>query len=70
MLSTFFLGLHSLFTIHILGAYVWMSSLFLSNNFCVSDEFTFEEYSAPCSAGKVLMIQSNANWKKINKYLS
>uniref|UniRef100_A0A8C9GRN1 Alpha-2-macroglobulin n=1 Tax=Piliocolobus tephrosceles TaxID=591936 RepID=A0A8C9GRN1_9PRIM len=26
-----------------------------------TDEFTFEEYSAPCSAGKVLMIQSNAN---------
>lgn len=53
MLSTFFLSLHSLFTIHIWGAYAWMSSLFLSNNFCVSDEFTFEEYNAPCSAGKV-----------------
>ncbi|XP_017749731.1 PREDICTED: pregnancy zone protein-like [Rhinopithecus bieti] len=26
-----------------------------------TDEFTFEEYSAPCSSGKVLMIQSNAN---------
>ena len=69
MLYTFFHNLHNLFTVNYSCAYYCMSVFTLSHSFCISEEFTIEEYSVPCSAGKVQTVKSDANEKKINKHL-